>query len=93
MSAIECQEKDTPKRQSKTLFVTQNLMVGVWRLAAVMLGVEFTVQIMTRTVDVGNSASPVFGAHQATHQIMADKSAELSITALPTKTISSGLAA
>ena len=68
----------------------QKAMDGVWRLAAVMPGVEFTAQIMTKTVGVGNSALPVFGVHQPTHLIMAGKSAELLITALPAKTINSG---
>jgi len=83
MSGIECPEKDIRKRQLKRRFVMQKAVGGVWRLAAVMPGVRFIAQIMTKTVGVGNSALPVFGVHQLTHLIMAGKSAELSITALP----------
>ena len=87
MSVIKCQEKDIQKRWSKKPFVMQKKMDGVWKLAEAMLGVEFTVQIMTRTVAVGNSALQVCGAHRLTHPIMASKFAGLSITALPaTKT-------
>ena len=68
----------------------QKAMDGVWRLAAVMPGVEFTAQIMTRTVSVGNSALPVCGVHRLTHLIMAGKSAGLSIIALPAKMTNSG---
>ena len=87
MSAIECPEKDIRKRQLKRLFVMQKAMVGAWRLAAVMPGVEFTAQIMTRTVAVGNSALQAFGVRRLTHPIMAGKFAGLSITALPPKMI------
>ena len=90
MSVIKCQEKDIQKRRSKKLFATQKLMDGVWKSAVAMPGVEFTAQIMTKTVAVGNSALQAFGVRRLTHPIMAGKSAGLSITALPAKTISSG---
>jgi hypothetical protein len=90
MSVIKCQEKDIQKRWSKKLFVMQKIMDGEWKSAVAMPGVEFTAQIMTRTVGVGNSALQVCGVRQLAHPIMAGKSAGLSITALPAKTISSG---
>ena len=65
----------------------QKAMDGAWKLAAVMLGVEFTAQIMTKTVAVGNSALQVYGVRPPTQLIMAGKFGGLSITALPPKTI------
>ena len=86
MSVIKCQEKDIQKRRSKKLFATQKIMDGVWKSAVAMPGVEFTAQIMTRTVGVGNSALQVCGARQLTRPIMAGKSGGLSITAPPAET-------
>jgi hypothetical protein len=48
---MECQEKNIQRRQLKKLFVTQKPMVGELKSAVAMPGVEFTAQIMTRTVD------------------------------------------
>ena len=65
----------------------QKAVGGVWRLAAVMPGVEFTAQIMTKTVAVGNSVLQVYGVRPPTQLIMAGKFGVLSIIALPPKTI------
>jgi len=54
-------------------FVTQKTMAGVLKLAVVMPGVEFIVRTMTKSADVGNFASQVYGVRQLTHQIMPGK--------------------
>ena len=58
-----------------------------WRVEVGGGRVEFTAQIMTRTVGVENSALQAFGVRRLTHPIMAGKFAGLSITALPPKMI------
>ena len=87
MSAIECQEKDIRKKQLKRHFVMQKAVGGVWRLAAVMPGVRFIAQIMTKTVAVGNSVLQVYGVRPPTQLIMANKFGGLSIIAFPPKPI------
>jgi hypothetical protein len=90
MSAIECQERDILKRQSKRLFVMPKAMAGVWKSAAVTPGAEYTAPIMTKTAGVENSALQVFGVRRQAHPIMAGKYGESSITALPAKTAKRG---
>ena len=70
----------------------QKTMGGVWKSAVAMPGAEFTALIMTKTVDVGNSALQVYGVRRLAHPIMAGRSGGLSTTALPAKTIKSGSA-
>ena len=66
-------------------FDTQKVMGGVSKLVVVMPGVEFSVQIMTKIVDVGNFVLQVYGVRQLTHQIMGGRFGGLSITVLPGK--------
>jgi hypothetical protein len=82
MSATECQEKGTQKRWSKKRFVTQKIKAGVSKSAVVMPGAEFTAQTTTKIAGVVSSALQVSGARRPTHQIMANKFDEWSITAL-----------
>jgi len=65
----------------------QKAVGGVWRLAAVMPGVRFIAQIMTKTVAVGNSVLQVYGVRPPTQLIMANKFGGLSIIAFPPKPI------
>jgi len=69
----------------------QKAVGGVWRSAAVMPGVEFTAQIMTKTVAVENSVLQVYGVRLPTRLIMAGKFGGLSIIAFPPKTINTRL--
>ena len=63
-------------------FVMRSIMDGASKLAVVTPGAEFIAQIMTKTAGVGNSVFQVSGARQLTHQIMANKFDEWSITVL-----------
>ena len=60
-------------------------MDGASKLAVVMPGAEFSVQTMTKIVDVGNSVLQVYGVRQLIRQIMGGRFGGLSITVLPGK--------
>ena len=66
-------------------FVMQSNMGGRWKLVVAMPGEKFIVQAMTKIAGVVSSALQVSGAHRPTHQIMANKFDEWSITALHTR--------